>query len=205
MANRRPTREEKRAETRRALLDRAARVFARDGLQAATVEDISEEAGFSRGAFYSNFESKDEIFLTLMAEGGAEQMAAIGRAFQQGDTAEERLRNGGRFFDQMVARDAEWCRLYMEFWSAAARDPDLRGRFAEQYRMWREGIAHMIEAGARDLGVALDAPAEELASAVIALSEGYVLQRLIDPESLPADFFTRTVSRFFARLGAAGG
>jgi hypothetical protein len=90
----------------------------------------------------------------------------------------------------------------MEFWAAAVRDPKLKRRFAQQYRMWRSGIARMIDAGARDLGVTLDAPADELASAVIALSEGCVLQKLIDPAALPGDFFSRLLVRFFGRMGA---
>ena len=196
------TRAEKQAETRKALLDSAARVFARVGLQAATVEEIAEEAGFSRGAFYSNFEDKDDLFLTLLEKRGEQQMGEIALAFQQGDTAEERLLNGGRYIDAMVVDKTEWCRLYMEFWAAAVRDRKLKRRFAQQYRMWRSGIAQMIDAGASDLGVMLDAPAEELASAVIALSEGYVLQKLIDPAALPDDYFSRTLVRFFRRFGA---
>jgi AcrR family transcriptional regulator len=196
------TRAEKQAETREALLDSAARVFARVGLRAATVEEIAEEAGFTRGAFYSNFEDKDDLFLTLLEKRGAQQMEEIAQAFQQGDTAEERLTNGGRFIDAMPVNNTQWCRLYMEFWAASVRDPKLRRRFAQQYQMWRSGIAQMIDAGARDLGITLDAPAEELASAVIALSEGYVLQKLIDPAVLPDDYFSRILVRFFRRVGA---
>ncbi|MDQ3985896.1 MAG: TetR/AcrR family transcriptional regulator [Actinomycetota bacterium] len=196
------TRAEKQAETRQALLDSAARVFARVGLQAATVEEITEEAGFSRGAFYSNFEDKGDLFLTLLEKRGTQEMEEIALAFQKGDTAEERLVNGGRFIDAMAIGKTEWCRLYMEFWAASVRDRKLRRRFAQQYEMWRSGIAQMIDAGARDLGMTLDAPAEELASAVIALSEGYVLQKLIDPAALPDDYFSRILVRFFRRFGA---
>jgi hypothetical protein len=60
----------------------------------------------------------------------------------------------------------------------------------------------MIEAGARGLGVTLDAPAKELATAVIALSEGYLLQRLIDPRAIEEGFFVRVLFRFFGRLVA---
>jgi AcrR family transcriptional regulator len=196
------TRGEKQAATRAALLDSAARVFARRGYAAATVEEITESAGFSRGAFYSNFDDKEELFLALLEKRGAEQMAEIAQAFQEGDTAEERLTSGGRFIDSMVVANTEWCRLYMEFWSAAVRNRKFRRRFAEQYRIWRNAIAEMIEVGARDLNVTLDASPHELASAVIALSEGYVLQKLIDPGALPDDFFTRALLRFFGRLGA---
>ena len=62
------TRAERQRQTRRALLDAAARVFVRRGFQASSVEEISAEAGYTRGAFYSNFESKEQLFIELLHE-----------------------------------------------------------------------------------------------------------------------------------------
>lgn len=196
------TRAEKQAATRAALLDSAANVFTRRGYDTATVEEITETAGFSRGAFYSNYESKEELFLTLIEsriQGTLDQIAA---AFQDGDTAEQRISSGGRHLDSLVARDRQWCLLYMEFWSRAVRDPKLRRRFAAQYEAWRMGIAQIIETQSAELGVNLDASPRELASALIALFEGHVLQRLIDPKGLEEGFFTRLLLRFFGRIDA---
>jgi AcrR family transcriptional regulator len=209
MPKKRLTREEKKAATRRALLDAAARVFARKGLQGATVEEISEDAGFSRGAFYSHFTTKEEILLEVIQERATQQMTAIAEAFQQDGALEERLLKIGQFVDTMAARDVEWCMLYMEFWSGAVRDRRLRARFIEQYGVWRGGIAALVESETRTMGVALGTPPEELASAIIALAEGYILQKLIDPPALPDDFFTRMLLQFVrgvmdpARLKAA--
>jgi len=66
-----------RENTRARLLDAAAQVFAEIGLEGATVEAVCERAGFTRGAFYSNFESKDELFLTLAASVGESRLAAV--------------------------------------------------------------------------------------------------------------------------------
>jgi AcrR family transcriptional regulator len=200
MATRRLTRAEKRAATRQALLEAAAEVFVRRGLEGASVEEISERAGFSRGAFYSNFASKEELFLALIEGRSAQHVAGIAQAFRQGATVQERMRNGGRFIDGLVVRERQWCTLYMEFWAAAMRNPALRPRFAAQYRALREGTARMIQAQADAVGVALDTPAEELAGTLIAVFEGYVLQKLIDPQLLPDDFFARLLVRFFGRL-----
>jgi AcrR family transcriptional regulator len=200
MASKRLTRAEKRAATRQALLDAAATVFARRGLVGASVEEITEEAGFSRGAFYSNFASKEELFLTLIEGRSAEHIAGIAQAFRHGDTVAERIRNGGRFIDDLVVRERQWCALYMEFWAAAMRTPSLRPRFAAQYRALRAGTAQMIQAQADAVGIPLDTPAEELAGTLIAVFEGYVLQKLIDPQLLPDDFFARLLVRFFGRL-----
>jgi AcrR family transcriptional regulator len=200
MASKRLTRTEKRAATRQALLEAAAAVFARRGLVGASVEEITEEAGFSRGAFYSNFASKEELFLTLIEGRSAEHVAGIAQAFQQGDTVQERIANGGRFIDALVARERQWCALYMEFWAAAMRNPSLRPRFAAQYRALHAGTAQMIQAQTDAVGIPLDTPAEELAGTLIAVFEGYVLQKLIDPQLLPDDFFARLLVRFFGRL-----
>lgn len=198
---RRLTRAESQAATREALLTAAADLFTKVGYDAASVEGITEAAGFSRGAFYSNFESKDELFLTLIESRIQTSLQDIAAAFQQGVTAAERVRSGGHFLDSLVAKDRQWCLLYMEFWSRAVRDPKLRKRFAQQYETWRAGIAEMIESQSRELGIDLDAPPTELASALIALFEGHVLQRVIDPKGFEEGFFTRVLLRFFARLG----
>ena len=197
---RRMTRAEKQASTRTALLAAAAEAFTRVGYEAATVEGITEAAGFSRGAFYSNFASKDELFLTLIEARIDTSLQDLAAAFQQGATPAERIRSGGDFLDSLVAKDRQWCLLYMEFWSRAVRDPKLRRRFAQQYEAWRAGIAEMIASQSRELGIELDAPPRELASALIALSEGHVLQRLIEPKSFDDGFFTQVLLRFFARL-----
>jgi AcrR family transcriptional regulator len=183
-----------------ALLEAAAAVFVRRGLVGTSVEEITEEAGFSRGAFYSNFASKEELFLTLIEGRSAEHVADIAQAFQQGDTVQERIANGGRFIDALIARERQWCTLYMEFWAAAMRNPSLRPRLAAQYRALHAGTAQMIQAQADALGISLDTSAEELAGTLIAVFEGYVLQKLIDPQLLPDDFFARLLVRFFGRL-----
>jgi AcrR family transcriptional regulator len=194
------TRAEKQASTRAALLDAAADAFTRVGFDAATVDGITEAAGFSRGAFYSNFENKDELFLTLVESRIQTSLHDIATAFQQGATAAERVRAGGQFLDSLVAKDRQWCLLYMEFWARAVRDPKVRRRFAQQYEVWRIGIAELIEGQSRELGIELDAPPRELASVLIALFEGHVLQRLIDTRAFDEGFFTRVLLRFFARM-----
>ncbi len=200
---RRQSRVEKQAGTRAALLKSAADVFERRGYAAASVEEITERAGFSRGAFYSNFDTKEELFLTLIESRIGDRLQQIADAFRDGQTAADRIRSGGGFLDSLVAKDRQWCLLYMEFWGRAVRDAKLRRRFATQYAAWRSGIAQIIESQSNDVGVELDAPPDELASALIALFEGQVLQRLIDPRAFDEGFFTRLLLRFFARLDAA--
>ncbi|MDQ3954226.1 MAG: TetR/AcrR family transcriptional regulator, partial [Actinomycetota bacterium] len=115
----RQTRAEKQAATRAALLESAADVFEQRGYAAASVEEITERAGFSRGAFYSNFDTKEELFLTLIESRIGDRLQEIADAFRDGQTAADRIRSGGRFLDSLVAKDRQWCLLYMEFWGRA--------------------------------------------------------------------------------------
>jgi AcrR family transcriptional regulator len=195
------TRVESQAATRAALLRAGADLLVRVGYGATSIEAITEAAGFTRGAFYSNFASKDELFLALVESRIEENLAKIALAFQQGDTAADRIRSGGAFLDSLVERDREWCLLYMEFWSRAVREGTLRKRFARNYKLWRDGIAQMIEDRYAELRLKVDAPPRELASALVALFEGQVMQRLIDPKALEPEFFARLLLRFFARFG----
>src|SRR5437762_11255550 len=92
---RRPTREERKAQTREELLEAAARVFARKGYRAASVDDVSAEAGYTKGAFYSNFESKEDIFATLVADRSKSWTMAVAQGYTGPGSLDERLRRGG--------------------------------------------------------------------------------------------------------------
>jgi AcrR family transcriptional regulator len=185
-------------------MDSAARLFVERGYEAASLEEIAEQAGFSRGAFYSNFRNKEDLLLEVLEAQTSEILAAVAHAFTVGTTADERLAHGGKLIDRIVNHDVEWCRLYVEIYSVAMRNEKIRRRLADQYRPWRSAVAGMIEAQVADLGVELDVAPQELALTYVALFEGYVLQKLIDPEALPPDFFERLLIRFFGRVRSTG-
>jgi len=198
MAQARLTRQEKKAATRQALLDSASSAVAERGFEGASIEEISERAGYSRGAFYSNFADKEECFLEVVNQRGGRHLQKIAAAFSDGDTTAERLLNGARYLDEHLAGEAEWCRLYMEAWSLASRHPHLRERFSRQYQARRDTIAELV----RNLtaGGESDATTDVIPSTFIALFEGYILQTIIDGEALPDDFFTRVMKTMFLPL-----
>ncbi len=185
------TRDEKRAATKDALLESAAAVFAAKGYGATSVEDIAETAGFSRGAFYSNFESKEDLFLELVDIKTNEHLIAIAHAFTKGDTAAERIHNGGMFVAALVTEEPEWCKLFTDLWMESVRNERVRKRFADQYATWRASIGMMIEAQHQELGVHVSIDTDELASAIVALFDGYMLQKLIEPDRFAPDYFAR--------------
>src|SRR5205823_6118665 len=176
MTRQRLGRQESRTATRAHLHAAAGKVFARRGYHEASVDEIAEEAGYTKGAVYSNFESKEELFLSLIESRTDDQLRSVDEAFRRGDTIVDRLRNGSDFLASMVDQDRTWCLLYMEFWSYAVRDRKARARFAAQYARWRASVAEMISSQSAELGIVRPLPAEDLATAGISLVEGFVLQ-----------------------------
>lgn len=192
------TREQQKVATRQALLDSASSVFAERGFEGASIEEISERAGYSRGAFYSNFTDKEACFLEVLDQRTSRHLGEIAEAFSHGDTTAERLLNGSKFLDRHVSEEAEWCRLHIEAWALASRYPQLRERFSDQYQMRREAVAELVRAQRPDTEPG--SPTDVIASAFLALFEGYILQRTIDPDALPADYFTQVISAIFLPL-----
>ena len=188
-SQRRLSRDERKAETRAALLDAAGRVFARRGFHAAGVDEVAAEAGFSTGALYSNFEGKEDLFLALLQREIERQADGVARAVGQRRTLDERARGGAEYWIEFLDREPELVLLFMEFWAYAVRNPEVRERFAARYAEVRASLARIIEAGARELGVELARPPEHLATAIDALADGFALQKLADPDSVPDELF----------------
>lgn len=190
MAPTRLSREEKKAATRQALLDAASDVFARHGIDGAPLEEICQRAGFSRGAFYSNFSNKQQLFIEVLERRTAETLADIGTAFAEGETLDERIANGGRAVEAVLDRDRVWCQLHFEGWLLASRDKKFETLYARRYDTLRQALALMIETQATG---EIPTDSDELAAALLAVFQGYALQHVIDPTALPEGYFTRTL------------
>src|ERR1700736_3807882 len=120
------TRKEKQAQTRSCLMHSAAKVFARRGLQQASIDEVAEDAGFTKGAFYANFKNKEELFLAMLDERFAERVEDIEQAIADEGSTVQKARRGGDLFVQSLRADLEWERLFFEFSAYAARDEDFR-------------------------------------------------------------------------------
>ena len=185
------TREESRARTRSLLIDAAAKLFAERGFAAASVEEIAGGAGFSRGAFYSNFESKDDLFLAVLDAHIEREVSSIAHEFETSASPEA-------FFEFLRARAVrraregrEWSLLWAEFWLHVVRNPELAPKLAARQRAARTAIAAIIEAQFAQLGIELSLPAEHLASLMLAVDDGLVLQEHLDPSAVPDDLRAR--------------
>jgi AcrR family transcriptional regulator len=197
------TRKEKQAETRQRLLDAAEQVFLRKGLQGSSVEEITAEAGFTRGAFYSNFKSKDELFVELLQDRVYRQYTAMAEeAQEQPGTPRERLRWGiERVRDLQKAEGGSWLfRLWLECLTQAARDPEFRKLAATFWSGNRGLLAEQTRATFKELGRKAPLPAKEIATAMIALDVGLAVQHLVDPDEVPLDVYVPLFDLLFGRL-----
>jgi AcrR family transcriptional regulator len=168
-----------RAQTRQELLDAAVQVFARRGFHGASVEAVAEEAGFSTGAVYSNFKSKEELFLSLYEERIQRRRRELSDAFARAGGREAGLASAAAEVEQVWETERDWFLLYFEFVLHAARNPN----FAELFDPVREeGLAQLadgLKAGLEHAGIESSVSARELAETVRGLTYGLALDRLV--------------------------
>jgi AcrR family transcriptional regulator len=197
------TREEKRVQTRERLLEAAERVFLRRGLQGSSVEEIAAEAGFTRGAFYSNFKSKDELFVELLQARVYRQYADMAEeAQEQPGTPRERLRWGiERVRDVQAGEEGRWLfRLWLECLTQAARDEEFRKLAATFWSGNRAVLAEQTKEVFKEVGRKPPLPAKQIATAMIALDIGLAVQHLVDPDEVPLDFYLPLFDLLFGEM-----
>ena len=194
------TREESRARTRAAVVAAAAAVFARRGFAAASMEEIAAEAGFTRGAVYSNFADKDDLFLAVLDERMAARAEQVRALFVDGDPV--------AFFASLAASNAvrdddeerTWELLRVEFRLYAARNPHVRPKLVESNRRLLAWVSQAVQAVFEQAGVEPPRPYEELAAVVQGLDEGLGMLRIVDPDSVRPDLFLDTLGLLFELL-----
>lgn len=173
----------RKAETRTRLLEAAARVYARRGLDGATLEEVAAEAGFTKGAVYGNFGSKENLLLALMEEHlGQQVIEQIGLFDRERITWERPLAGSARWMEQLES-DPDPFRLFVELWIYAQRDERLRRRLADGLQPLRETFARFATDSALDAG--LEPPGEasdQFANVMLALGVGLPMLKLIDGE-----------------------
>jgi len=188
------SRTEQTEQNRERVLDAARRVFLARGFHTATLDQIAEEAGFSKGAIYSQFESKADVFLTLLErrieERGAKQARFAARL--HGVEAFEALQTE---IARISRLEPEWRLVVLEFRVFAARDKALNRRYAELHRRTIEGVAALLRLLYERSGVAPPAPLDLLAANLIAHENGWGLE-----EAASVTFRAADQSRLLLRM-----
>jgi AcrR family transcriptional regulator len=196
------TRAERREHTRSSLMDAAGRVFARRGLHQASIDDVAEAAGFTKGAFYANFRSKEELFLAMLDERFAGRRQEIEQLGVDGEEIEEQAQRAGEEFTRYVRADPEWERLFFEFAAHAARDDGFRGELVTRYRSLREALAAAFTRACEANGIEPPLPVEQMAVMTFAMANGFALENLLEPEAVDDGLFSAMLLALFTGLRA---
>jgi AcrR family transcriptional regulator len=194
------TRAEQRARTRAALLDAAGRVIAERGLHGASIEAISAEAGYTGGAFYSNFDSKEDLFAALLEERVFKVWGEILTA--NAKPGPPTAREVGEISAAMNRHpDSRWIiQLWLELMANAGRDERFRKIAADMWRGGRELSTYLLAAAYEASGREPPARPEHLVTAMMALETGLSLQRYADPEAVPAELIPELFDLLFGPL-----
>jgi AcrR family transcriptional regulator len=195
------TRAEKHAATTRALLDGAAQTFAERGFESATMDEIAERVGLSKGALYYRFANKQDLFLALLDQRCQMYVEELTATVAHGpspvtDPAEAAMR-----FVRML-RDDAWPRLFIEFVSYANRDPRHRRRLRRRMADLRAAITAGIERATEAAQVPLPLAPERLAMGVVALSTGWAVEHLADPRGMPDELYGELLELMVLGVGA---
>ena len=185
-------------DTRPRLLEAALHVFAQHGYERATIDEIVREAGFSKGAFYVHFESKEDLFWAMLEERLQRQQDAFRQELVPGIplAANVRIVLNGIF--GLHTQDPLWSALFMEFAAHASRNEQVRQKISAMFNSWRTFAVEALER-AREAGtVRRDLDIEFAVTVVIAVIEGMMLQARLAPESALLDEMIDPLSRLLA-------
>jgi AcrR family transcriptional regulator len=199
----RPTRKEQQARTRAALLRSATRVMAEKGLQAATITDIAADAGFTKGAFYANFATKDELLLAVLDETFERALGDIEGAVEGNEEVADQARGAGDAWLAQLGGEPGGGRLYLELMMHATRDEAFREAYVVRLRAMREHVTAIYESRADALGLTPPFPLSVAAQMTQAMAGGVALARLIEPDAVGEDLFGTMLVLFFAGLRAS--
>jgi AcrR family transcriptional regulator len=171
--------------TRRKLLKAARRVFARDGFEAARIEDIAQDAGHSRGAFYANFDSKEDLFFALLEQQASEHIGKMQRLIDGCSTPEERLTALREYYVGLLS-DRQWSMLMLEFKLFALRHAQLRPKLLKTHRRIRASVTATKIEQLLPPDAAAHAPTthEPVRRALEAALHGLVLEHAYDPSAI---------------------
>lgn len=186
-----------RATVRRRLLDAALPVFAERGFAGATLDQVAEAAGLTKGAIYSNFAGKDDLFFAMMGDqvlNRAEAVRTVLAASSPG-AGQQALHDIGRLLTAALTQQREWRLVFLDFWGRAVRDDDVRAQFAAHRRVLRAAIADRVEQALGRTAALGDLTVDDVVTVVLALSNGLAIEQYADPGTVSDGLFGRVLAQ----------
>jgi AcrR family transcriptional regulator len=198
------TRAQKRERTYEELVSSAERLFVERGFHASTVDEIALEAGYTKGAVYSNFASKEDLFFAVYERRAGRAIAEIEEILDE---------KGPAAGLEVLASDAArrrggvqdgWLAVFFEFWAHVVRRPELRDRFARIHGRALEPMAAATERFAGERGISIPVEAKSFNVAMNAMVLGLSLERLTQPDVVDVGLGARMVRLVLEDLGRGG-
>jgi AcrR family transcriptional regulator len=180
--NRTGPRDERKRRTRADLLETARRVFEERGFHDASLEEIAEAAGYSKGAIYSNFAGKDELFLAVLGQHIDRRARAVVDVALDGADFAASVRAVARSGVEFGEREPAWTPLLVEFWTHVSQRPRLREQVLALYERQLDAFTDVIEELARRHGKSFRIAPRDVVRGTAALGRGLALERLVAPE-----------------------
>lgn len=167
------------------LMEAAYLVFSKKGYERTTVDDISFAAGFTKGAFYWNFSSKEDLFLKMIEFRVKSQQSFFLSKLR---TYESELQIK-TMFQEMVSEIQQdcWIPMFIEFLAHASRNENVKQKMAEMYLSWRTFLINILEEAKRNNFISPQLDSRATAAVVIALFDGFNMQNLVDNEVISID------------------
>ncbi|MGW1364964.1 TetR/AcrR family transcriptional regulator [Streptomyces chartreusis] len=184
--------------TRRRVLEAAQRLFLTRGYTNTKIGDIAAKAGYTRGAVYSSFSSKEEIFIALIDQRFDAQLEQAWQQVAGSISESDRLSALGRWLSAEIERSREWGMAEIEFAAHASSDPELRSRLAEIHRAGRAELAEFLEAQCAALGAESPLDPQLLAMIITSLARGLMIEWMVD---VTTDVGSAFVAAFNQLLG----
>jgi AcrR family transcriptional regulator len=188
-----PSRAERQALTRTALVEAAERLFIAQGFHATSLDAVAAEAGYTKGAVYSNFASKEDLFFTVYERRLEARVAEFEALLKAAPLARDAIEAIARTAAVRSERDDGWLAVFFEFWAHVLRHEELRERFAALHARVIEPLEAALVRHAEEVGEALPEDPRKLATARYAMQLGLQLERLTQPDVVDPELGARRV------------
>ncbi|HLM87205.1 MAG TPA: helix-turn-helix domain-containing protein [Solirubrobacteraceae bacterium] len=191
-------------DARVALLAAAAELFAKRGFAGASVDEIAERAGYSKGALYWHFESKDELFFALMDASVDAPTHEMIELLQTAPPEQDMAPEGSRRLVELINGQRDMLLLDHEYWAQAVRDPELRRRYLARREELRTALGRALQVRLDHLGApAVPIAPAQMATVVMCLAAGFAQERLIESDAASGELLAEAIVLLYRGLLAS--
>jgi len=182
--------------TRTRLIQSAEKIFARDGFEAAKLEEIASDAGYTRGAFYANFAGKEDLFFALLEREASSRIKIARKQLDKAWPPEDKLDTLRKYFLQKRL-DRRWSLLSLEFKLLAVRHREVKPRLAAINRRFISSWVDRLEDMVKAVDHRLTASAPAVGMAVSSLANSLAVEHMLDRNLMSEEDAEEILANFF--------